>query len=317
MKKTKHVPVLLKRSIELLNVIDGVYVDCTLGGGGHVIEIARRLKKGKIVAFEVDQDATIRFRKRMSDKGWKRMKKNRYVRNSIQIIVIRENFSKLSDVLASLHIEKVQGVLLDLGLSSDQIEDPKRGFSYMKEGILDMRMDQNLQVSAKDLVNGLYMRELESLFRKSDEPYAKRIAQKIIAHRKLKPITHNSHLVQIIQEALPSYKKGKRYTNRGSVAYWIKPAMRVFQALRIAVNSELSSLRILLPQVLGALHPGGRFVGISFHSGEDRIIKEFIKSNVEKGLIKDLTKRPIKPTASELKRNNQARSAKMRYFEKK
>lgn len=374
MVKSIHKPALLKESIDLLNVTSGTYVDCTLGGGGHALEIGRRLKAegGKVIGFDVDGEAIERFEQLLRDKGWKEQGKL-FKKAKVEIGLVRENFAELKKGLKGFGISKVQGIVADLGVSSDQLDDASRGFSYMEDGPLDMRMDRNLKVTASDLVNGLYEKELTRLFKESDERYAKRIAKAIVNARRVGPIKTTLHLKQIIQKALPFEQEGRgfrhtskkggrikdnrlkvcqslRRTNppkyrgagqrRGS-AYWKKPAMRVFQALRIAVNSELSSLQHLLPQALDALaagpfdnlrlrsgrklrvssstslsEKGGRFVIISFHSGEDRIVKKFFKEQERLGKIEILTKKPIRPSSREIEENLRARSAKLRAYEK-
>jgi 16S rRNA (cytosine1402-N4)-methyltransferase len=182
---------------------------------------------------------------------------------------------------------------------------------------LDMRLDNRLNVTAADLVNGLYEKELVSLFRKSDERYAKRIAEAIIKERDEKPIKTTLHLVQTIKKALPLPYKGKQTAHKSIVGtYWQKPVMRVFQSLRIAVNSELSSLQHMLPQVVDTLAPGSLFVIISFHSGEDRIIKHFFKKKESEGEIERVMKKPYRPGLEEIKSNPNARSAKLRAIRK-
>ncbi len=324
--KSIHKPVLLKVSIDLLNVQKGIYVDCTLGGGGHTLEIIKILKKdgGKIVCFDIDEEAIKRFEKYLINNNWKKLDRS-FKKRNLELFLIRENFKELRSVLDELKVDRVDGILADLGISSDLLEDEKRGFSYMKDGPLDMRMDKTLKVKASDLVNGLYKNELEGLFLKNDEIYAKRIANEIIKERKKKLIKTTLHLTNIIKKALPFYSKGKSYHSnkndksqlyRHSKSYWIKPAMRVFQALRIAVNSELSSLQSMLPQALDSLAAGNNMVIISFHSGEDRIVKEFIKNKEKENKIKKINRKPIVPGDYEIQKNNRSRSAKLRAFKK-
>jgi 16S rRNA (cytosine1402-N4)-methyltransferase len=332
-----HKSVLLKESIELLDVVKGTYVDATLGGGGHTLEIGRRLKAqgGKVISFDVDEEAIERFGKLLKQKGWNRKGKF-FTKGGVEIGLVRENFANLTKELERLEISKVNGIIADLGMSSDQLEDASRGFSYLKDGPLDMRMDKSLKVTASDLVNGLYEKELIRLFQKSDERYARRIAKAIVSARKGRPIKTTLHLKQIIQKALPFEQEGRKHRStskmsgmikvnrpsvcqslrRNSKAYWKKPAMRVFQALRIAVNSELSSLQILLPQALEALAAGSCFVVITFHSGEDRIVKNFFREQERLERIEILTKKPVVPSEKELKVNLRARSAKLRAFKK-
>jgi 16S rRNA (cytosine1402-N4)-methyltransferase len=320
-----HKPVLLKKSIELLNVKSGIYVDCTLGGGGHTLKIKEELRikneKGKIVCFDVDKEAIKRFEEYLVKNSWSKINSS-FKKNKVEIILVNKNFEKLEETLVKLKIKRVDGIIADLGVSSDQLEDTKRGFSYSEDAPLDMRMDKRLEVKASDLVNGLYEKELANLFKGQDEVFAKRIARAIVEERTKKPIKTTLHLVNIIKEALP--RKGKIYANKGTFRqlsrrkepYWKKPVMRVFQALRIQVNSELSSLQNLLPQAFEALATGSRFVIISFHSGEDRIVKSFFKEKERLGEAKILTKKPVRPSASEVRENSRARSARLRALEK-
>lgn len=330
MQKTQHRSVLLKETIKLLDIQKGVYIDCTLGGGGHTLEIVKKLQScggGRILSIEVDKAAIKRFEKQLGDSGWKK-DKSTFTKKDVRINIAHDNFENLKKILKGLEIYDVNGVVVDLGLSSDQIEDSTRGFSYMEDGPLDMRMDKGLKVKAEDLVNGLYKNELEKLFKGSDERYAKSIAKGIVTERKVRRIETTKHLVQIIrkvlskqsfrQVSLPFVMGGKqKKCSRPIVrAYWIKPAMRVFQALRIAVNSELSSLQNMLPQALEALQAGGNFVCISFHSGEDRIVKRFIKDMEVRERIKILTKKPKRPSKEEMRVNIRSRSAKLRAYRK-
>jgi len=317
MEKSKHKPVLLKESIDYLKVESGIFIDLTLGGGGHSKEILKNLVNGKLICFDVDRDAIKRFENYMIEKNWKK-KGSTLKKGNIEIILVIKNFEKVREVLKRLDIKEIDGAIADLGLSSDQIIDEKKGFSYMSDAELDMRMDERLNVKAKDLVNGLYESELVKLFKSQDEIYAKRIARGIINERKKNYINTTLHLVKIIQKSIPFVSRGyRKYSSKAKVGpYWKKPVQRVFQALRIAVNSELSSLRKMLPQVIEALASGKRMVVISFHSGEDRIVKKIFKEKERLGKGKVLNKKPIKPTEEEIKNNYKASSAKMRIFEK-
>lgn len=320
-KATVHKPVLLKESIDILNVTkDGNYIDCTLGGGGHTLEIASRMQLanlvGHILALDVDKDAIERFVQRLVLEGWTQ-RSNDFAKKRITITPINENFDQLTKCLVARGISGIEGCIADLGASSDQLEESSRGFSYMKDAPLDMRMDKRLALTASDIVNAVSEKELERIFRESDEPYAKRIAALIIRERGVRRIERTLHLTNIIKQALPSRRRKELRSNRADVGpYWKKPAMRVFQALRIAVNLELSSLQKLLPQALEALAVGARFVVISFHSGEDRIIKRFMKEKEQRGEVKILTQEITMPTREEISRNPRARSAKLRAFEK-
>jgi len=320
--KSIHKSVLLKESIDFLNIKpNGIYVDCTLGGGGHTLEIVKRLKdKGKVICFDIDKESINRFDKYLVKDNWNK-DKEKYFKNNVEIILINKNFENIKEYLNQLNLMSVNGVIVDLGVSSDQLENKKRGFSYTKDGPLDMRMDLNLKVKAEDLINGLYEKELEKLFKEQDEKYAKRIAKAIIYERKKQYIDTTLHLVKIIKYAIPKVRFGRHYrSNNTDVSYyWIKPVMRVFQALRIAVNSELSSLRNMLPQALETLASGptsGRLVVITFHSGEDRIVKKTFKEWENEGKVKILTKQLVRPDVDEIRNNLRARSAKLRCIEK-
>ncbi len=319
MKKSRHKPVLLKESIHYLKVRSGIYVDLTLGGGGHTKGIIKALgmKEGKILCFDMDIDAVKRFEEYIIDNSWNK-DNSTFKKNNIEIILINRNFEYLNQELQNLKISKIDGIIADLGLSNDQINDTRRGFSYMNDSELDMRMDKRLNVKAKDLVNGLYEKELEEIFKRQDERFAKRIAKAIIKERNKNPINTTLHLVQTIQKVLPFQTKGRSKSSSRAIVgpYWKKPVQRVFQALRIAVNSELSSLRKMLPQAIEALATGGRLIVISFHSGEDRIVKVHFKEAERKKLVKIINKKPISPTIKEINENYRASSAKMRVIEK-
>lgn len=290
-----HIPVMLYEALEYLEIkSDGTYVDGTLGGGGHSLEIAKNLsKKGILFSLDWDQDAieyveNLRKKERFDCK-WK---------------LINSNFSKLKEVLEEEKLQKIDGIIFDLGVSSYQLEKAERGFSYKKQAELDMRMDRNLGVKAKDLVNGLYEKELAKLiFTYGEEPGSRRIAKAIVEERKISPIETTLQLSQVIQKVVPF--KARR-----------KSAMRVFQALRIAVNDEINNLQSGLPQALDALAAEGRCVVISFHSLEDRVVKNVFKDYEERKIGKILFKKPVLPTSAEVMKNPRARSAKMRIFEK-
>lgn len=290
-----HIPVMLFEALEYLKIRkDGVYVDCTLGGGGHSLEIAKSLsEKGVLISLDWDEDAL---------KYVEEMRRSKKYECNWRLV--KSNFVKLTDVLKQEGIEKVDGILFDLGVSSYQLDVAERGFSFKKQAELDMRMDRELTVKAKDLINGLYKKELESLLRTyGEEPRAKKIAEVIVEKREENVIETTEQLSQIIQKVVPFKARNKS-------------AMRVFQALRIAVNDELSNLQTGLPQALESLAEEGRCVVMSFHSLEDRIVKNVFLDSEKKGLGKRLSKRPITPTPAEIIQNPRARSAKMRVFEK-
>jgi 16S rRNA (cytosine1402-N4)-methyltransferase len=250
-----HQPVLLQSVIDGLNVRPGkAYIDCTLGSGGHSQQIKRL--GGIVYGLDVDPEAL----KRVED---------------MDFITRRANFKDLKAAAFEWGLDQVAGILIDLGLSTEQIVDPKRGFSWQADSPLDMRADPSLSVSAADLVNGLGEGELEKLLRVyGEEPQAKAIAKAIIRKR---PITTTEELIKAIE----AVKSPKRSHN---------PATLVFQALRIAVNDELNNLKTVLPQAVDLLEPGGRLAVISFHSLEDRIVKNFMKDNKN---LKVINKKPI------------------------
>ena len=282
-----HIPVLLEPAVDLLLGNGGtIYVDCTLGLGGHARRILEKNPKAFLVGIDRDPYALELAKDNLKDfEG--------------RFSLYHANFSDLDEVLKREGLEKVDGFLFDLGVSSLQLKSP-RGFSFQRDEPLDMRMNPEDRISAYHVVNKYSERELERIFREyGEEPYSKRVARAIVLARAKKPIETTGELVKIITAVLP-YKRGK-----------IHPATRIFQAIRIEVNQELKSLEIALYKTLDFLRPGGRLVVISFHSLEDRIVKNFIKSH-----LKPLTKKPITPTIEEIRENPSSRSAKLRVGEK-
>lgn len=289
MNKVLHKPVLLKETCKLLNIKpQKAYLDCTLGSGGHTVEIIK--KGGKLYGLDVDEKAIKRTQKRI----------NQACPGAFYQLKLG-NFSKLKEHAKDFKLTSVSGILMDLGLSSDQLEYKDKGFSFQHDSPLDMRADASLGVTAKDLINGLSKNELVKLFKKyGEEQYALSIANHIVLRRRQSPITTTLELASLIT-------KVKR--KRGG----IHEATKVFQALRIAVNDELNNLKDALPQAYKLLEKNGRLVVISFHSLEDRIVKNFFKEH--QGL-KILTKKPITASKAELALNPRARSAKLRAAEK-
>ncbi len=295
-----HQPVLLKEVIEALKVKkDGRYLDGTVGGGGDAQAILKL--NGKILGIDYDPEALTSAREYLTtacpfpiesrgpNAAWR---------------LVRGNFKDLAKIAEVNDFVPVDGVLLDLGVSLYQLKTPKRGFSFNLEGPLDMRMDPDLKVTAADLVNGLNKNELEKLFWKlGQERSSRRLAEAIVKARRLKPISTCQQLVEIILKVKP--RRGK-----------IHPATQVFQALRMAVNDELNNLKEALLGALAILKSEGRMAVISFHSGEDRIVKYFFKEKAEEGKLKIITKKPIKPSWEEIKGNPRSRSAKLRVAEK-
>lgn len=306
-----HQPVMLAEVLQALNLKPGgTYVDCTVGGGGHSREILRlTAPDGVLIGLDRDPLAIRRAERELAEFGGRAR-------------LIYENFVNLPRVLKGLGISQVDGLLYDLGVSSLQLDDPGRGFSYMADGPLDMRMDPAGPVTAADLVNGLEEKELaEIIFRYGEERWARRIASFIAAERKRRPIESTGRLVEIIKMAVPA---GARRTGP-------HPAKRTFQALRIAVNGELEELAGALKEAVVFLKPEGRICVLSFHSLEDRIVKETFRELAgtcrcppgapvcgcrKEGVLRVLTRRPVLPSPGEVERNPRARSARLRVAER-
>lgn len=292
-----HKSVLLDESVKALRVKkQQKYIDATLGGGGHTSEILSL--GGKVLGIDVDEDALrnakIRFEIELRDK---------------KLIIQKGNFKDIDILAEERGFDKVSGILFDLGVSSNQIDNPERGFSYQKSGPLDMRMDQELEVDAKDLINGLTKNELILLFNRfGDEYRAKDIADRIVREREKKPITSTDELVRLLAQ---SYK----LTGDNDFVK-AKSSKKVFQALRIAVNDEIMGLESAIPKAFSLLHSGGRICIISFHSLEDRVVKRKFKELEEGGFANMLTKKPIYPTEEEITNNSRSKSAKLRIIEK-
>lgn len=304
-----HVSVLLNESIENLNIKeDGIYVDCTLGFAGHSKEILKRIKKGKLFAFDQDGEA-INYSKKILDQ----------ISGNYEII--KSNFAFIKSELNKRGIEKVDGVLFDLGVSSVQLDEAERGFSFHKDAKLDMRMDTDQSFSAYDVVNDYSKEELEKIFfNYGEEKYSKSIASAIVRERENKKIETTLELTEIIRESVPEKYRRTHH-----------PARKVFQAIRIEVNKELDVFTKALNDAIDMLNPGGRICVITFHSLEDRICKKIFKEKSEidsvfKGLpdkdipleyrpeLKLITK--IKPSKKELADNNRSRSSILRVAEK-
>lgn len=301
-----HKSVLLNETIENLNIRpDGVYVDCTLGYGGHSEQILKRLTTGHLYAFEQDSDAISYSRERLKVYEDK-------------LDIIKSNFVNLKDELSNRGIDYVDGIIFDLGFSSPQIDDPSRGFSFMKDAPLDMRMDREQRVSAYEVVNSYKQEELTEIFYKyAEEKYSRVIARNIVNSR---PISRTLELVDVIKKSVPFKYALTRH-----------PERVIFQAIRIEVNQELKVLENVLPDAINLLNRGGRICVITFHSLEDRIVKQIFKLNSEvdslvKGLpiipdeykpkIKLVNKKPIIPSDKECEENSRSKSAKLRIIER-
>ena len=304
-----HYSVMSTECIENLNIkSNGIYVDGTIGLAGHSSEILKRIPNGHLYGFDQDDFAIKESDKRLSSIG------ENYT-------LIRDNFVNMKLRLNELGIESVDGILLDLGVSSPQIDDETRGFSFMKDGILDMRMDTRSDLTAKRIVNEYSFEELTNIFFSyGEEKYSKIIANKIVIYRKNKEIVSTLELVDIIKSSVP-------------VKYFIEhhPERQIFQALRIEVNSELNVLDEVLPDAIKLLNKGGRLVVITFHSLEDRIVKKVFKKYSEvdeivkgmpyipdeyKPLIKLINSKPIVASDEETNENSRSKSAKLRIVER-
>lgn len=312
MKTNEHVSVLLNEAIEGLDIKeDGIYIDATLGRGGHSSEILKRLTSGKLYCFDQDQEAI--------DYSSIRLKE---ISDNFEIIY--SNFKNIKDELNKRGIKEVNGILFDLGVSSPQFDEDYRGFSYRFDSELDMRMDQNNPLTAKKIVNTYSLNDLVKIFKEyGEEKYSYSIAKTIVKEREKKEISTTFELVDIIKRSIP---KKELYKDK-------HPAKQVFQALRIETNNELEVLKIALNDSLSLLKPGGRIVVITFHSLEDRIVKTIFK---EKTFIKGdrrndyidpknlkqvdyelVNKKVITPSSNEIEVNHRSKSAKLRIIKKK
>ena len=306
-----HKSVLLKETIDGLKIKpDGIYVDGTLGGGGHASEVARRLSdKGSIIGIDQDAAAIEAAGIRLKDFGEK-------------VTIVRSNYCDMKSQLGKLGIDKVDGIVLDLGVSSYQLDTAERGFSYREDAPLDMRMDRRQKMTARDIVNDYEERELYRVIRDyGEDKFAKNIAKHIVATRQKAPIETTGQLTEIIRASIPmKFQKKSGH-----------PAKRTFQAIRIELNQELEVLKNSLDAMIDLLNPGGRLCIITFHSLEDRIVKSAFRKNenpctcpsdfpvcvcgkISKGSI--ITRKPILPSKEEMEENSRAKSAKLRIFER-
>ncbi len=306
-----HIPVLLNQCIENLNINkDGIYVDGTIGGGGHSLEICKRLgKKGTLIGIDRDRDALAAAKQKLSGQ-------------ECNIHFVRSDFADIKKILDDLGIDGIDGALLDIGVSSFQLDNPERGFSYMNDAKLDMRMDADSGISAFDVVNEYSREELTRIIRTyGEEKWAKRISDFIDKERRVKPIETTGELTEIIKNAIPA--KARRGGHH--------PAKKTFQAIRIEVNDELGQISKAVDEYIDVLNPRGRLCVITFHSLEDRIVKDRIQKRLNpctcppelpvcvcgnKPEIKKITKKPAIATKEELEVNPRSRSAKLRVCEK-
>jgi len=306
----KHFPVLLSESIDYLNIVpDGIYVDGTLGRAGHTKEIVSRLTSGKLIAIDSDDEA-IREAGEVT-KGFKD-----------KIIFIHDNFRNLANILKDLSVDSVHGMLFDLGVSSPQLDDKSRGFSYMQDSKLDMRMDRRNTLMAQSIVNDMSEEALRKIFFEyGEERYSRQIAKKIATERAKSQIKTTKQLSEIIFSAIPAQARRENQ----------HPSKRIFQAIRIAVNDELGSVEQVLQDAPSLLKPQGRLCVISFHSLEDRIVKNSFREHSEgctcskklpvcicgkRPSLKIITKKPIVASSEEIETNPRSRSAKLRVAER-
>jgi len=298
-----HVPVLVEEVMEWLRPAPGdIVADCTVGYGGHALEFMKRIgPSGKLIAMDVDAPELERTRQRLS-------------KESMPASFHHGNFAGIAKVLTQEKLDGFDIIFADLGVSSMQIDDPERGMSYKHEGPLDLRMDDRLRQTGADLLNSLSEEELSNaLWELADEPDHQKIARLIVARRAGQPIAQTSQLVEIVFDAKDLDKKTWRRQQQASGAGTLHPAARTFQALRILVNDELGSLKELLRLAPYCLRPGGRIGIISFHSGEDRLVKKSFRDGVRNGTYEMIAKDIIVPSPEEARRNPRSASAKFRW----
>ncbi len=306
-----HVSVLLEETIDSLNIKpDGIYVDGTLGGGGHSLEICKRLGDGgRLIGIDQDMDAIRAATERLKN-------------YSDKVTIVHSNYQNIDSVLRDLSVGGVDGIVLDLGVSSYQLDNADRGFTYRENTPLDMRMDQSQPMTAKDIVNEYSEQELFRVIRDyGEDSFAKNIAKHIVKARQDKPIETTGELNDIIRAAIPA-----RVRQGGG-----HPSKKTFQAIRIELNRELDVLEQSLDKMIGLLNPGGRLSIITFHSLEDRIVKNIFRKNMNPCICppefpvctcgrvptgKVITRKPIVPDAEEISNNKRAKSSKLRVFEK-
>ena len=310
MEEFVHVSVLLDEAVGGLNIRqDGIYVDGTLGGGGHSSEIVKKLTSGRLIGIDQDADAI-------------RAAGDRLAEYKDKVTIVRSNYESMNDILDTLQIGQVHGILLDLGVSSFQLDTAERGFSYMEDAPLDMRMDDRMDKTAADIVNGYTEDRLYRVIRDyGEDSFAKNIAKHIVRARTEKPIRTTLELAEVIREAIPA-----RARRTGG-----HPAKQTFQAIRIELNRELEVLSNSIDGMIRRLAPGGRLCIITFHSLEDRIVKQSFRKNESpcicppefpvcmcnrRSLGMVITKKPILPSEEETERNRRAKSAKLRIFER-
>ena len=305
----KHIPIMLNQCIGMLDIKpDGVYVDATLGGAGHSQEIAKRLSnKGVLIGIDKDSEAIAVSKERL--------------KSDCKLIFVNDDYKNYANIIKNCGYDKIDGILIDLGVSSYQLDNPERGFSYINDGVLDMRMDKNQKLDACYVVNNYTQDELTKIFYEyGEEQFSKVIAKNIVTKRKETPIKTTSQLVKIIENCVPA-----------KLVYTNNPVKRIFQAIRIEVNGELRDLDNTLEDMIASLSSKGRLCVLTFHSLEDRIVKDVFKKEStdclcpknlpicvchHKAQIKLINKKPITPEQEELKENKRSHSSKLRVVEK-
>ena len=303
-KPAPHTPVLVARVVEFLAPAPGqVIVDCTVGAGGHSLAILPKIlpatdaggaKAGRVLAVDRDAQALAAARERL-------------IEFAPQVEFLHDNFSQLPELLTRAGVDRIHGIVADFGLSSLHVDQPERGFSFLREGPLDMRMDQRQPLTAASLIRQAPEEELARILEVyGEERFARRIAKRLVAARRTAPIQTTTQLARVVADAVPG---------RGA-SFRIHPATRTFQALRIAVNQELAAVEALLRALPDVLLPGGRAVLISFHSLEDRLVKRAFQQGARDGLFRMLTKKPVTASDQELAANPRSRSAKLRAVER-
>jgi len=289
-----HIPVLVDEVIQYLNPKpNDNFIDATIDGGRHAIKILEKTEpKGKILGIDLDKKLLENLKFKIQN-----------LKLDDRLILVNDSFKNLKEITEKYNFKNIAGILFDLGMSSWHLEESKRGFSFQRNETLDMRFNSSQELTAREVVNKWPEYKIEEVLREyGEERYSKRIAKTIVSERRKKPILTTFDLIEIIKKAVPkNYDRGR-----------IHPATRTFQALRIATNQELENLKIALPQALEILENGGRIVVISFHSLEDRIVKNFFREKAKEGKLKILTKKPIRASEKEVQKNPRSRSAKLR-----
>ena len=319
MVEIRHVPVLLQETIDGLNLHAGdIVVDGTLGSGGHTLQLFEKVSpNGCVIAMDMDALALARFTKRVQSSV-----AAKEALDSGHIQLVHSNFGDIANALDGLHIDTVSGIMVDLGFSSDQMDTPERGLSFSKDGPLDMRLNQESSLTAQQVVNEYSEEQLVRVLHEyGDERFARNIAQSVVKERAQSVIATTQVLADIVERAIPKRHQSKK----------IHAATKTFQALRIEVNQEMQSLKLFLPQAIERLKVGGRLAVISFHSGEDTIVKKFFQENARGCIcpkefpiclchktprVKKITSKPLIPSAAEIAENLRSRSAKLRIVEK-